>query len=163
MKDLYLQPRNRKKKKDTSNGKRNGSMLNLQEKQKKSEMRKNWGRLGKVIWRKNSGLIFAAQVQALRTNWVRKNIHDQEVLRKYRMRGERDESITHLIAKCKNDNVARIVHLGLCQMFGLVDEVKWYNYKPASAVENGRVKILWDFNIKKDDVSQHRRLGIVVL
>ena len=48
MKDLYLQPRNRKKKKDTSNGKRNGSMLNLQEKQKKSEMRKNWGRLGKV-------------------------------------------------------------------------------------------------------------------
>ena len=77
------------------------------------------------------------------------------------MRGERDESITHLIVMCKNDNVARIVHLGLCQKFDLVGEVKWY--KPASAVENDRAKILWDFNIKKDHVIQHRRLGIVVL
>ena len=79
------------------------------------------------------------------------------------MRGERDEPITYLIVMCKNDNVARIVHLGLCQKFDLVGEVKRYNYKPASAVENDRVKILWDFNIKKGHVIQHRRLGIVVL
>ena len=89
------------------------------------------------------------------------------------MCGERDESITHLIAECKrlaqkeykqrHDNIERIVHLELCQKFGLVGKVKWYNYKPASVLENDRVKILWDFNIQTDHVIQHRRPDIVVL
>ena len=118
-------------------------------------------------------MILAAQEQALRTNWIRKNIDGQEVSEKCRMCGERDESIIHLIAKCKklaqkeykqrHDNIARIVHLELCQKFGLVGEVKWYNHKPAIVVENGRVKILWDFNMQTDHVTQHRRPDIVVL
>ena len=91
---------------------------------------------------------------------------------KCRMCGERDESIAHLMAECKNlaqkdykqrHNIARIVHLELCQKFGLVGEVKWYNHKPAIVVENGRVKILWDFNMQTDHVTQHRRPDIVVL
>ena len=78
-----------------------------------------------------------------------------------------------MIAKCKklsqkeykqrHDNIARIVHLKLCQRFGLVAEVNWYNQKPASGVENDRVKILLGFNIQTDRVIQHRRLDIVVL
>ena len=89
------------------------------------------------------------------------------------MCGERDESITHLIAECKklaqkeykqrHDNIVRIVHLELCQKFGLVGEVKWYNHKPASVVENDRVKILWGFNIQIDHVIQHRKPDTVVL
>ena len=118
-------------------------------------------------------LIFEAQEQVLRTNWIRKHIAGQQVSEKYRMCGEKDESITHLIAQCKelaqkeykqrHDNIARIAHLELCQKFGLVGEVKWYNHKPAGAVENDRVKILWDFNIQTDHVIQHRRPDIVVL
>ena len=50
----------------------------------------------------------------------------------------------------------------LCQRFDLVREVKWYNHKPASVVENDKVKILWDFNIQTDHVIQHRRSDIVV-
>ena len=46
-------------------------------------------------------LIFEAQEQVLRTNWIRKHIAGQQVSEKYRMCGERDESITHLIAQCK--------------------------------------------------------------
>ena len=79
-----------------------------------------------------------------------------------RMCGERDELITHLIAECKklaqeeckqtHDNIARIAHLVLCQKFGLVGEVKWYNPKPASVVQNDRLKIMWDFNIQTDHV-----------
>ena len=86
---------------------------------------------------------------------------------------ERDESITHLIAECKklaqkhykqrHDNIVRIVHLELYQKFGLVGEVKWCNHKPASAGENDRFKILWDFNIQTDYVIQHRRPDIAVL
>ena len=72
---------------------------------------------------------------------------------------ERDESITHLIAESKklaqkeykqrHDNIARIVHLELCQKFGLVGKVKRYNHKPANVVENDRVKILWDLISKQ--------------
>ena len=67
------------------------------------------------------------------------------------MCGERDESITHLIAECKKlaqkeykqrHNIGRIVHLELSQKFDLVGELKLYNHKPASAIENGKVKIL---------------------
>ena len=83
------------------------------------------------------------------------------------------ESITHLTAEYKklsqkeykqrHDNIARTVHLELCQKFGFVGEVKWYNQKPASVVENDRVKILWYFNIQTDHVIQHRRPDTVVL
>ena len=38
-----------------------------------------------------------------------------------------------------------------------------YNYKPASVVENDRVKILRDFHIQTDHVIQYRRPDIVVL
>ena len=73
--------------------------------------------------KKTEGLIFAAQEQALRTNWIRKNIDGKEVSEKCRMCGERDESINQLIAECKklaqkeykqrHDNIAKIVHLEL--------------------------------------------------
>ena len=123
--------------------------------------------------KEREGLIFAVQEQALRTNWIRESIDGQEVSEKCRMCGERDESITHLIAECKklaqkeykqrHDNIARIVHLELCQKFGLVDEVKWYSHKPAGVLENERYKILCDFNIQTNHVIQHRRTDIVVL
>ena len=51
--------------------------------------------------KKTEGLIFAAQEQALRTNWIRKNIDGKEISEKYRMCGERDESVNQLIAECK--------------------------------------------------------------
>ena len=51
----------------------------------------------------------------------------------------------------------------LCQKFDLVDEVKLYNHKAASVVENGRVKILWGFNIQTDHAIQHRMPDITVL
>ena len=92
------------------------------------------------------GLIFAIQEQALRTNWIRTNIDGKEVSQLCRVCGKRDESSGHLIAECKklaqkeykqrHDNIARILHLELCQKFCLVGEAKRYNYKPASVVEN---------------------------
>ena len=43
------------------------------------------------------------------------------------------------------------------------DEVKWYNHKPATVVQNDRVKILRDFKIQTDHAIQHRRPDLVVL
>ena len=65
--------------------------------------------------------------------------------------------------KQRRDNIARIVHLDLCQKLGLFGEIKWYNHKPVSVVGNGRVKILCNFNIETDHVIEHKRPDIVVL
>ena len=73
------------------------------------------------------------------------------------------KKLTQKEYKQRHDNIARIVYLELCQKFGLVGDVKWYNHKPSSVIENGRVKILWTFNIQTDPVIQHRRPDITVL
>ena len=65
--------------------------------------------------------------------------------------------------KQRHDDIARIVHSELCHKSGLVAEVKWYNHKFASGVENDRAKILWDLNIQTDHVLQQRKTDIVVL
>ena len=118
--------------------------------------------------------MFAAQEQALRTNWIRKNIDEQEVSKNVECVGkEMSQSLTECKKlaqkkyKQRHDKIARIVHLELFQKFGLVGKVKWYNHKPASVVGNDRVKLLQDFNIQTGHVIDHdiqdRRPDIVVL
>ena len=121
-----------------------GGPLSTANEQKREKRHKQWKEKQTQRWikkgylkKETEGLIFAGQVKALRMNWKRKNIDDQQVLEKCRICEEIDESITHLFAECKklaqkehkqrNNNVARIVHLELYRKFGLVGEVKWYN------------------------------------
>ena len=101
------------------------------------------------------GLIFAAQEQVLRTNWRRKNIGGQKVSGKCRMCGKRAEK--------RHDNIAKTEHLELCQKIGLVGKAKWYNHTSARAVQNERVKILWDINIQANHVIQYKRSDIDVM
>ena len=53
-----------------------------------------WVRKG-FLRKETEGMIFAAQEQAIRTNWIKKNIDKQDISEKSRMCGERDESISH--------------------------------------------------------------------
>ena len=79
----------------------------------------------------------------------------------------------HLVAECekvaqteykqRHDSIARIVHLEMCQKYGLIGEMKWYNHRPESVLENERVKILWDFSIQTDHIVQHNRPDIVII
>lgn len=52
--------------------------------------------------KETESLIFRAEEQALRPNWIKNNIDDQEVSGKCRIYEERDDSVTHLIAECEN-------------------------------------------------------------
>ena len=132
----------------------------------------SWAWLRKGYLKETEGMIVAAQDQALRTNWIKKHIDKQNISEKCRMCGERDESVSHIVAECsklaqtdykaKHDNVGRIVHLQLCRNKKLIGEKKWYTHSPESVYENEDVKILWDFNIYTDHVIQHRRPDIVM-
>ena len=84
-----------------------------------------WGLIRKGYLKKGTeGLVLAAQEQALRTNWIKKNIDGQDISEKCRMCGKMDESIVHVITECKklaqkeykqrHDGIARNVHLEMC-------------------------------------------------
>ena len=99
----------------------------------------SWAWLRKGYLKKETeGLIVAAQDQALRTNWIKKNIDKQNISEKCRMCGQRDESVSHIVAECskmaqsdykaRHDNVGRIVHLQLCLNQKLTEEKKWFSF-----------------------------------
>ena len=52
--------------------------------------------------------------------------------------------------KGRYDNVVKAVHWKLCEKNGLERSEKWYEHTPESAVENGRIKILWDVCVQCD-------------
>ena len=88
----------------------------------------------------------------IQTNWIKKKIDKQDISEKCRMCGEHEESISHILVECKklgqieykqrHDSIVRILHLQMCQHHGLISEVKWYNHKLESVIENENVKIL---------------------
>ena len=51
----------------------------------------------------------------------------------------------------------------MCKKNGLKCNVKWYEHEPDSVVENDDIKLLWDFNIRCDNMIEARRPDIVVL
>ena len=53
--------------------------------------------------------------------------------------------------------------MGLCKKHDLEHQEKWYDHIPEGAVENDKVKLLWDINIQCDNMIEARRPDIVVV
>ena len=116
-------------------------------------------------------LIFAAQEQALRTNYVKFNKSLDSPL--CRMCNQKGETINHILGECKMltqkeykrryDNIARLVHWKLCCKYDMSRSENWYEYQPERVVENEKCKILWDMTIQCDHVIESRRPDIVVV
>ena len=112
-------------------------------------------------------LIFAAQEQALRTNYVKFNIDKSVASPLCRMCNQRGETINHILSECKmlaqkkykkrHDNIARLVHWKLCCKYDMSRGEKWYEHQPEGVMENEKCKILWDMTIQCDHVIEARR------
>ena len=105
-----------------------------------------WLKNGKLK-KETEGLIIAAQDQALRTNSIKNRIDKQQVSPACRLCGERDETVSHIVAECKmlaqkyykswrHDKVAQVIHWRLCHRFKINREDKWYNYIPEPVLES---------------------------
>ena len=116
-------------------------------------------------------LIFSAQEQALRTNYIKFHL-DKTIDSPFcRMCGERGESVYHLVSECsklaqreykrRHDDVARYIHWQLCEKGGFERASKWYEQKPEGVLENEDCKLLWDFTIQCDRMVEARRPDIV--
>ena len=133
----------------------------------------NWLRKG-TMKKETEGMLMAAQDQALRTNSIKSRIDKQNVSPMCRLCGEREETISHVVAECKmlaqkqyrlwrHDRVAVVIHWVMCQRFGFPAGNKWYDHTPERVLENDDVKILWDFTIQTDHKLDHNKPDIVVV
>ena len=129
------------------------------------------------IWLKNGklkketeGLITAAQDQALRTNSIKNSIDKQQVSPACRLCGERDETVSHIVAECKmlaqtyykswrHDKVAQVIHWRHCHRFKINRED---NHIPEPVLESRKHKILWDFKIQTSNPIEANKPNIVV-
>ena len=124
-----------------------------------------------TIKRETEGLLTAVQDQALRTNSIKNRIDKEDVSPMCWLCGEREETISHVTAECKKkeykiwrqDKVGQAIHWKLCQTFSLPCKDKWYDHAPEGVMENGQVKVLWDFRVQTDHLLEHNRPDIVVL
>ena len=118
-------------------------------------------------------LIFAAQEQALRTNYIKHNIDKTAESPLCRMCREKGETVQHLLCECsklaqceykrRHGNIAKLIHWKLCGEHGFVRKEKWYEHCPEGVVENEKTKLIWDMNIQCDNVIEARRPDLILV
>ena len=88
-----------------------------------------------------------------------KMIDKQDFSQMYRLRGEREETVSHITTEYKklvqeqnknwrHDHVAKVVHWNLCRNYDLQCKETQYNYSPEGVMENDQVQLLWDFRVQ---------------
>ena len=132
----------------------------------------NWLKRG-TLKKETEGTLMAAQDQALRTNAIKSRIDKQDISPMCRLCGEREETISHIVAECtklaqkqyrhwRHDRVALVIHWTLCKRFGFPHSDQWYEHVPERALENENVKLLWDFSIQTDHHLEHNKPDILI-
>ena len=105
--------------------------------------------------------------------YIKRRIYGLDVSDKCRRCKNKLETITDIVSGCttlaqkdykrRHDKICLNVHWLLCKKYGIKVAEKWYQHQPDPVVENGTVKILWDFMIQCDRYIEHRRPDIVVM
>ena len=85
------------------------------------------------------------------------------------MCGKKGEIMGHIVSEFKKlaqkeskrhyGNVAKFVHWKLCEKHKLACREEWYEHTPEGVVENGNVKLLWDFNNQCSNVIEASKPG----
>ena len=110
---------------------------------------------------------------AIRTNHIKARIDKTQQNSKFRLCGDRDETINHIISECsklaqreykaRHDWVGKVIHWEMCKKFKFNYTNKWYMHNPAPVLENATHKLLWDFNIQTDQLIPARRPGLIII
>ena len=104
-----------------------------------------WLRKGNLK-RETESLLIAAQDNTIRTNHIKARIDKTQQNSNCRLCGDRDETINHIISKCRklaqkeykarHDWVGKVIHREMCKKCKFDHTNKWYMYKPAPVLEN---------------------------
>ena len=110
----------------------------------------NWLRKGNLK-KKTESILTAAQDNAIITNHIKARIDKTQQNSKCRLRGDRDETINHIISECsklaqkeykaRHDWVGKVIHWEMCKKFKFDHTNKWYMHNPAPVQENDKHKL----------------------
>ena len=122
--------------------------------------------------RETESLIVATQNQSIRMNLVKAKIDKSQKDMVCRLCKKADESIDHVVSGCRklaqkeykkrHDNLRKIVNWNLARKLNFEAGDKWYEREPESFLESEDYKILWDFSIHTDHVTEAWRPDLVV-
>jgi hypothetical protein len=101
----------------------------------------------------------AAQENAIRTNYIKAVIEKRPDMSPLcRFCRNSNETIAHILSGCptlakkdyvkRHDRVGSIIHWALCRRFGITVSNQPSQHIPEKVVENGKMKLLWNFTIK---------------
>ena len=92
---------------------------------------------------------------------------------KYRLCGDRYETINHIISECskfaqkeyktRHDWVGKVIHWEMCKKFKFDHTNKWYMHNPTHFLENNTHKIIWDFDSHTDQLISVRRPDLIII
>ncbi|XP_068720702.1 uncharacterized protein [Montipora capricornis] len=118
------------------------------------------------------GFIIAAQDQAIKTNYYRRNILNDGADLMCRICGQFQETIDHIVAGCpelakteslhRHDKATSYLHWKICKDLNINVEEKWYEHEPQTVTERDNITILWDMPIQTDREIKANRPDIVI-
>ena len=92
---------------------------------------------------------------------------------KCRLRGDREETINHIISECsrlaqkeykaRHDWVGKVIHGEMCRKLKFDHANKWYMHNPAPVLENDTHKLLWDYDIQTVHLISARRPDLIII
>ena len=114
----------------------------------------------------------AVHDKVLPTNAMKANTQGQNVSPLCRS-GKENETVAHLASSCeqltqkyckqwRHDKILQTLHWNLCKKYDLQAATKFYDHVREKVSENDLVKVLWDFNIRKDKKLEHIKPDITV-
>ena len=121
------------------------------------------------------GYLFAAQEQALPTNWLKAKILGEGGDPMCRKCHKKVETVTHLVSGCselsqyhyrkRHDKMGLRVYWELCKSFGIKCNDKWYNESPDKVrkSECGNFEIWWDRPVETPRKLEHNRPDVVLI
>ena len=122
--------------------------------------------------RETESLLIAQNI-AVRTNRFKARIDKTQQNSKFRLCGNREETIIHIISECsklvqkeyktRHDWVGKVIHWERCKKLKFHHTNKWYMHNPAPVLENNTHKHLWDFDIHTDHLISAWRPDLIII
>ena len=125
--------------------------------------------------KRTEGFVFAAQEQAIKTNWLTSRISGGEVDNRCRICRKFPETVAHVATGCKilaqreykkrHDRMGLRVYWELCKKYGMQHSHRWYEETPeAVRVSNcGRFEIWWDKPVNTSKRLDHNRPDVILI
>ena len=118
-------------------------------------------------------ILIVTQNNVIRTNYVQAKTDNMQQNSKYKLCGDRDETINPIISECNKlaqkeyktgyDRVGKVVHWELCKKLKFKHTNKLYMHKPGSFLINEKHKILWNFDMQTNHLIPARWPNLVMI